>query len=143
MLSNSWSKERDLIMKKLNEIEADEYLRRGEAYVRSGNHKNAIVALTKAIELRGHDRLEDYFLRGGAYFCDKNFPGAIKDLTKLIELRNTEIGDDYVWRGTPGKDFNKWLNEQPEKSLDETLAEVFAMEEEDVANGVFAETADA
>jgi hypothetical protein len=73
--------------------------------------------------------------------------------SKPFELRKagvkalmTTLGDEdaqaflKLWRGTPGKDFNKWLNEQPEKSLDETLAEVFAIEEEDAANGVFAET---
>jgi hypothetical protein len=73
--------------------------------------------------------------------------------SKSFELRKAGVkalmatlGDEdaqaflKLWRGTPGKDFNKWLNEQPEKSMEETLAEVFAIEEEDIANGVFAKT---
>ncbi len=34
-----------------------------------------------------------------------------------------------LWRGTPGADFNKWLNEQPEKSMDEIEEEIMLLQE--------------
>jgi hypothetical protein len=33
-----------------------------------------------------------------------------------------------LWRGTPGADFNKWLNEQPQKSADEIEAEIMRIQ---------------
>jgi hypothetical protein len=38
-----------------------------------------------------------------------------------------------LWRGIPGSDFNKWLNEQPQKSLEEWEAEIMRMQEEEEA----------
>ena len=56
---------------------------------------------------------------------------------KPIELRMAGVralmdalGDDdareflELWRGIPGADFNKWLNAQPEKSLEELEEEI-------------------
>jgi len=33
-----------------------------------------------------------------------------------------------LWRGIPGADFNKWLNEQPQKSADEMEAEIIRLQ---------------
>jgi len=40
-----------------------------------------------------------------------------------------------LWRGIPGADFNKWLNEQPEKSLSELEAEIMRTQAENAAVG--------
>jgi len=45
------------------------------------------------------------------------------------------LGDDdaqeflELWRGIPGWDFNKWLNEQPEKGIDEMEKEIMRLQE--------------
>ena len=64
--------------------------------------------------------------------------------SKPLELRMagvralmTALGDEdareflELWRGIPGADFNKWLNAQPEKSLEELEEEIMRMQEED------------
>lgn len=38
-----------------------------------------------------------------------------------------------LWRGTPGADFNKWLKEQPQKSLEEWEADIMRMQDEEEA----------
>jgi hypothetical protein len=70
---------------------------------------------------------------------------------KPIELRMAGVralmdalGDDdarqflELWRGIPGADFNKWLNAQPEKSLEE-LEEEIMQAQQTRANGRHAE----
>jgi hypothetical protein len=43
-----------------------------------------------------------------------------------------------LWRGTPGRDFNKWLNEQPPKTVEEVIASANRVAESDLAKSIFA-----
>jgi len=43
-----------------------------------------------------------------------------------------------LWRGTPGRDFNRWLKAQPEKSLEEALEDFTKTAEADITSGEFA-----
>jgi hypothetical protein len=44
-----------------------------------------------------------------------------------------------LWRGTPGRDFNQWLNEQPQKTVDEAVASARMVGNSDIAKRIFAD----
>jgi len=48
----------------------------------------------------------------------------------LQDALGDETAQEFLklWRGTPGADFNKWLNEQPQKSADEMEAEIIRLQ---------------
>ncbi|GBU23299.1 hypothetical protein R80B4_03216 [Fibrobacteres bacterium R8-0-B4] len=43
-----------------------------------------------------------------------------------------------LWRGTPGRDFNRWLNEQPQKTVEEAAASADRTGNSDIAKRIFA-----
>lgn len=51
-----------------------------------------------------------------------------------VKVLQDALGDEdaqkflTLWRGIPGADFNKWLNEQPQKSADEIEAEIIRLQ---------------
>jgi len=62
-----------------------------------------------------------------------------------VKALMTALGNDdaqeflTLWRGIPGADFNKWLNEQPEKSLNELEVEIMRTQAENAATGRYAD----
>jgi hypothetical protein len=44
-----------------------------------------------------------------------------------------------LWRGTPGRDFNQWLNEQPQKTVEEAIASANRIGGSDAAKRIFAD----
>jgi len=48
----------------------------------------------------------------------------------LQDALGDEAAEEFLtlWRGIPGADFNKWLNEQPQKSPEEVEAEIMRLQ---------------
>jgi hypothetical protein len=52
----------------------------------------------------------------------------VKALQDVLGVENAQEFLE-LWRGIPGADFNKWLNEQPEKGMDEIEKEIMRLQE--------------
>jgi tetratricopeptide (TPR) repeat protein len=76
---------------------AEEYLRSGNASFDQGNLTQAIVDLTKAVEINPQ-LAQAYNNRGFAYTTQGNFPQAVSDFTKVIEI-NPMGTEAYFSRG--------------------------------------------
>jgi tetratricopeptide (TPR) repeat protein len=107
-----------------NAIKADPeyalpYYYRGIANDHTGNKDQAIIDLTKAIELDSEQEIkldESYFYRGAVYTHLKEYQKAISDFTRAIELGGTiiETSRYYAYRGLAyaySKEFEKGLED--------------------------------
>ena len=79
------------------ELNAKEWGIKGHSFAKSGLHRDAVNAFSKAIELEPTSEYA-YALRGNSYFQLQNYQLAIKDLDKAIEL-NPKYGPPYYLRG--------------------------------------------
>lgn len=78
----------------------DAYRGRGLTYQKMRNHKNAILDLSKALELIPADssNAEVFRARSSAYFESGDYPSAIKDFSRLIII-NPKDEHAYMKRG--------------------------------------------
>jgi tetratricopeptide (TPR) repeat protein len=74
------------------------YFQRGTAYSEKGDFRQAVVDLTKALELNNGDT-EAYANRGNAYLQLGEFGAAIRDYDKVIQLLSPTLAYAFNGRG--------------------------------------------
>jgi tetratricopeptide (TPR) repeat protein len=89
--------EQDQYNKAVNRLSATDWRSKGIALGNDDNHREAVEAFTKAIELDPKDK-DAYFHRGFSYNKLGDYQQAIKDFDKAIEITPKHVGA-YYFRG--------------------------------------------